>query len=49
MILPASTAPPRLAGEEGQGKRKRGYSERKKKSVAQGDIDESQYSKLYRP
>ena len=46
---PASTAPPKLSGTEGLGKRKRAYTEKKTKSVAQGDMVESQYSKLYRP
>jgi hypothetical protein len=46
---PASTAPPRLAGEEGRGKRKRVYTLKKAMSVQQGDMDESQTSKLQKP
>jgi rhodanese-related sulfurtransferase len=46
---PASTAPPRLAGEEGRGKRRRVYTLKKAISVQQGDINESQTSKLQKP
>jgi hypothetical protein len=45
---PASTAPPRLE-EEGRGKRKRLHTDRYKKGVAEGDIDESQHGKRGRP
>jgi hypothetical protein len=39
---PASTAPPKLSGTEGLGKKKA-------ESVRQGDMDESQHSKRNRP
>src|SRR2546421_2919473 len=47
-LPPASTAPPRL-DEDGRGKRKRVHTDKYKKGVAQGDIDESQHGKRGRP
>ena len=46
---PASTAPPRLATEEGRGKRKRTHTNTYKQSVEDGELDESQHGKAARP
>jgi hypothetical protein len=39
---PASTAPPRLATEEGRGKRKRAHTRKYQQAVEDGDLDQSQ-------
>jgi hypothetical protein len=42
---PASTAPPRLAIEEGRGKRKRAHTRKYQQAVEDRDLDESQHGK----
>jgi hypothetical protein len=42
---PASTAPPRLATEEGRGKRKRAHTGKYQQAVGDGDLDQSQQGK----
>jgi hypothetical protein len=48
LALPPSTAPPRLEAGA-RPKRKREHTDRYKKAVAQGDLDESQHGKAGRP
>jgi hypothetical protein len=47
LASPAFTAPPRLATEEGRGKRKRAHTGKYQQAVEDGDLDESQQGKQH--